>query len=184
MTSKLSYTPAEFAKLMGVSYSAVRHWLAKGKVPGAYKQGDGKVTIERWRIPHEALHITRTRRGSPKGVRYHSKKDQIKELRAELADLNQRHMALMEKYAGATGRIEKLQREFEHAKGFARLQENHLEDGERQLEDLKGELELAEAHIKTLQGSLEAETANYELYKRLYLEEKAKNTPAPSKASV
>ena len=146
--TKLSYTPSEFAKLMGVSDGTVRQWLARGEVPGAYQQGDGVITIKRWRIPHEALKMERKRRGAPGGPRprYHSKKDQIRELKTELADLHERHIALLEKYAGATGRVVKLEEE----------------------------LELAEAHIKTLTGSLAAEEHNYEMYRKLYLEVKAK----------
>lgn len=163
MSEKLSYTPMEFARLMGVGYTTVRNWLAKGRVPGAYLQGDGHITIRRWRIPHEALQMNRVKRGSPKGTKYRSKKDRIVELKAELDDLNKRHMALIENHAKLQGRYDQLHKEFEHAKGFARLQENHLDDSEKQIEDLKDELELAEAHIKTLQGSLEAESANVEM---------------------
>lgn len=168
-------TSWEFAQKMDISYHTVMRWLKFGIVPGAVKAENNRD----WVVPDEALKMKRPAPGPrpKKGVGVVRTKEEsrlVQELKTELADSNKRHMELMEKYAGATGRIDKLQREFEHAKGFAKIQENHIEDFERQIEDLKGDLALAEAHIKTLEGSLAAETANYELYRRLYLEEKSK----------
>lgn len=140
-------TVSEFAKLMGVKYQTVVWWLQKGQVPGAYQQGDGEITIKRWRIPRQALEMQRPKRG-PGGPRKNkikpdgSKDQQIKDLRGELADLNKRHNDHMLEYAGLLGRYE-----------------------------------LAQAELRTVKGSLEAELVNVEMmtrqrddFRRLYEE--------------
>ena len=144
MKEKLSYTPGEFAKLMGVSDGAVRDWLRKGKIPGAYQQGDGDITPKRWRIPHEALMMDRSKRGHAKGSKYRTKKDIIRELRAELADFNERHNALMEQYAGATGRCDRLEHELEHKDLIIEAQKAALKEMEARVGQLESRLELNE----------------------------------------
>lgn len=106
MKDKLTYSVGEFAELMKVNYNTVRYWANQGFIPGAFQQGDGVTTIKRWRIPKEALGMERPRRGraSQGGVI----KNKIEaELRAEMADLNKRHIEQIEKYAGLLGRYEK-----------------------------------------------------------------------------
>jgi hypothetical protein len=113
--NKPTYTITEFAALMGVSYNSVRYWLKKGLVPGAYQQGgEGTPTIARWRIPAEALKMQKPKWGRPfKGGIIKSKEESklLFDARQELAELNQRHMKLMEDYAGLRGRCERLEKE-------------------------------------------------------------------------
>lgn len=82
-------TVSEFARLMGVKYQTVAYWLEKGIVPGAFQQGDGKITIKRWRIPKSALTMQRPRRGPSPGphkdkVRRVTKAQQIEALQADV----------------------------------------------------------------------------------------------------
>lgn len=106
MSDEKTYSISEFAQLMKVTYNTVRYWANQGFIPGAYQQGDGIITLKRWRIPKEALDMKRPKRGrASKGGIIKSKVEG--ELRIELADLNRRHTEQVAKYAGLLGRYEK-----------------------------------------------------------------------------
>jgi hypothetical protein len=112
----MSYSVSTFARIMKVSPGSVRYWLRMGYVPGAFQQGDDELMVKRWRIPEEAVTMPRPKAGRPFGKQvgqYRTKKSiQIEELKKELAELNHRHMKLMEDHAGLRGRYDMLETKY------------------------------------------------------------------------
>lgn len=77
IADKATYTISEFAKLKKVAYSTVVGWIKKGHLPEAFQQGDGDITIKRWRVPKEALQkgdqkMTSLDFAQKMGVSYHT----------------------------------------------------------------------------------------------------------------
>lgn len=153
--NKETFTVAEFAHLMGVSYGTVRYWLTKNWVPGAYEQGEKGITIRRWRIPRAALEMPRPRRGRPNEGGLIRKKDgvQLQEVKAELGTLKQQYMELMTKHASLQGKHDLL---------------------EAHNKTLQGSLEAERSNVEILKGKLDFQINRADAYAKMYQEMKSK----------